>query len=202
MTQSPRPDLYKRLISDIRVTDTLLDIGYGSLHDLITFEDSAFKNLIGLTLLRVADFKCYSVLKGGNLPVDVLIKFTKRYKLIQTDFRQYDFQKDKYSLIISNKVLHFYPDHEKLKYIDLFFQSLQSQGLLYVEINHNKHKDNTDPGFMKEIDKNVFQNKENPADIRYLVDVNDFMHVIKSKFFVLDHQNSCNENTMSFVLRK
>lgn len=44
MTQAIRPNLYDQFLGDIKITDILLDVGYGNLLDLIDFEYLFFKN--------------------------------------------------------------------------------------------------------------------------------------------------------------
>lgn len=202
MTQSSHPNLYNQLFDDILIADTLLDIGCGYLLDLIDFEYSQFKRIEGLDKNIQQPFLLYKKIKNKTHTHELYQYFRTRFIILKIDLKDYNFEVANKSLIICNKVLHFYDDKEKMIFLDIFHDSLQKDGLLYVKLNHNKHADNIDPSYMTEIHKNVFQNKEHPEDIRYLVESAEFLQIIRSKFSLIERHTLVDDKTVSFVIRR
>lgn len=202
MTQSNRPNIYKQLQDDIKVTDTLLDVGYGCLWDLIDFENSEFKRLEGIDKNVSQPFMIYKKIKELKHSSELHKYFRSRFHLATADLKNHVFNTNQYSLIICNKVLHFYPDNEKLNYLDKFYHSLQEDGLLFIKINHHKNADNTDSSHMIEIKKNVFKNPIDDNDTRYLVDPYEFLQLVRAMYLLIERHVIIDDKTISFVIRK
>jgi SAM-dependent methyltransferase len=213
MKNQPRKNIFELLKSDILVYETLIDIGCGELNDLVDFENSQFENLFGIEKKFITnDFGAYFRIKKANLKLspeserelklELLEVFNSRFKIYYTSFLNFEFSKDVYSLIICNKVLHFYTDEQKYDFIEMFHNSLQPNGLLYLRINHSKHPNNTDLNLMDNIGINIYQNKNVENDIRYLIDERQFIEALNIRYNILEHLTSVDEETVTIVIRK
>ncbi len=202
MPDASRPNIMHQLQNDIIKTDTLIDVGYGDMHDLIDFEHSSFKTIIGLDTQVFQPFRVYRNAKGINYDTQLHDQFLERFTLSEDDFTEYDFGINKNSLIICRHVLHFYEDRAKLNYLQRFYLSLQEGGLLYVRLNHIFNKDNTDPDYMNIRNDRVFQNKAVPDDIRYLIEPDDFLKLMRSDYYLLESHTESTEYDLTFVIKK
>lgn len=213
MTITQRPNIYKLLESEFKIFDSVIDIGCAGLQDLVDFEYSAFKKLIGVDKrFYTNDFGDYRrvKLKGKELTdeqfnlisSELLKDFMERFIIYNKDFNEIKWDEVKYSFIICNKVLHFYNEEEKFQLLQTFHDSLQLEGMIYLKVNHNLHPDNIDLTKVRRIGKNVYQNNEMPEDIRYLVDSDSFIRILQKNYQVMEKYTSINEKTVTVVLRK
>jgi len=202
MSASTRSNLFDQLSQDITVKDILIDVGCGRLHDLIDFEYSEFKTLKGLDRNLYQPFRDYRRIKNLEHTPELHRHFIKRFLLRKIDFREYDFGSEQFSLIICKHVLHFYSDNEKLAYLELFYNAMQSGGLLFIKMNHNKNVDNTDLQHMEQIERTVYRNKTNLDDVRYLIDADSFLNSVKEKYSLLENHTIVDDKAVSFVIRK
>jgi len=203
MNQTTRTNLYNLLSGDIKVTDSLIDVGCGCyFFDLIDFENTEFKTIQGLDRDLYQTFLQYRKQKKLKHTYELHQQFLKRFRLSKMDFRDYNFKEKEFSLIICEHVLHFYRDEEKYIYLDLFYNSLQIDGLLFIKLNHCKNEDNTDPSEMLELETNVFQNKKHPEDVRYLIDSETFLNTVRNKYFIIENYTIIDDEALTFVIRK
>lgn len=182
------------------------------LYDLVDFDNSCFKKLVGIDIkFEKSLFEYYISRKSENKSLNVqdwlegkLLKyFNERFEILQKDFiTDYKFGLNVNSLIICNKVLHFYSDDVKYKLIDRFYQSLQKDGLLYLKINHWLDPDNTDLEKVKKIGENTYQSINDPQDIRYLIVPNEFEENLKRNYQLLSAYRFEDCKTFTIVLRK
>ena len=127
MSRIIRDNLYELLKSEIRCFNILIDIGCGDLSDIVTFEKSPFKKLIGIDQkFETNPFGAYrrqiklkqSVANSENDMVDAEVSdFRKRFDIKVQDFQLYNFQEKTLSLIICNKVLHFFNFEQQFELI-------------------------------------------------------------------------------------
>ncbi len=203
MTQSSRPNIFALLENEFSNYQTVLDIGCKGLKDLTDFETSPFKKLVGLSnKFNTTPFGDYKKCKGVIYQEGLLDVFNTRFNIHETDITNFDFGTNCNSLVICNKVLHFFNDLKKSELMDRIYISLLKEGLAYIKVNHNRNPNNTDPATTIEIEPNVFQNKNDLSDIRYLVEPNSFIQNLSNKFNVVDKYNFVDEKTVTLVFRK
>lgn len=213
MSTSVRPNLYELLKSEFSVYDTLLDVGCSGLHDLIDFEFSPFKKLVGIDKeFHTNAFGDYYRLKTKNMSLtqeqaklvssELINSFRERFIIHEMDFLKFKFEPNTCSFIICNKVLHFYPDESKLAIIQDLFGTLQKEGMLYLKINHNQHPNNTDLEKVTRLSENVYQNKEVPEDIRYLINVDTFTGQMAKEYTLLSKYTYKTDKTLTLVFKK
>jgi hypothetical protein len=205
MEQSTRRNLYQLLSKEIRVTDCLIDVGCGNhILDLIDFEHSEFKMLKGIDKHLYQPFLLYKKFKNLKHSYELHQQFRKRFQLYEIDFKDYNynFETKNYSLIICKHVLHFYSDIEKFFYLDVFYNSLQKDGLLFIKLNHHKNEDNTDLAYTREIESTVFQDMSNLDEVRYLIDPSAFLSTVREKYSIIENYTIVDEKAVSFVIRK
>lgn len=213
MTLTSRPNIYKLLEKEFKVFDTLIDIGCAGFQDLVDFEYSPFKKLTGID-------KCFDTNAFGDyrrvklygkelsneefrlMSSELIIAFTQRFFICTKDFFEITWESESYSFIICNKVLHFYEDQQKFEILQKFSNSLQSDGMIYLKINHNLHPNNTDLRKMIRLKENIYQNKEVPEDIRYLIDTTSFMERLQMEYQILQEYTMITDKTLAVVLRK
>lgn len=212
MAKTNRPNLYEVLKDDFKVYDSVIDVGCGELYDLINFEYTEFKTLIGIdNNFRSNGFGAYRNLKskginliGGELREferNLLEEFKNRFKIHCIDFQTYQFNESSYSLIICNKVLHFFNDFEKFKVIESLYDALQVGGLLFIKLNHYMHPNNIDPKLTNHLGGYVYQNKSDVREIRYLVEPIDFLTKL-AKYSILHKHTKIDERTITIVICK
>jgi hypothetical protein len=208
-----RPNIYKLLENEFRIFDILLDIGCAGLCDLVDFENSPFKKLIGIDKeFATTPFGDYGRCKTKNLDLteeqyrilsnDLIERFKQRYVIEIMDFLDYDFITNTNSLIICNKVFHFYSDEKKFELIKTFYTSLQADGMIYLKINHDLHPDYIDLNKTTRIGENIFQNNEVPGDIRYPVEPNKFIKQLNKNYFLLHDYTISDKKTLTIIIRK
>ena len=208
-----RPDIYGLLQKEIKVYDVLIDVGCAGLCDLNSFENSPFKKLIGIDKhFDTNDFGDYRKLNLTDKQLtgeeraqrihDLYQRFINRYQIFTQDFFQYDFGTNNVSLIICNKVLHFYKDEVKFKLIERFHTALQKEGLLYIKLHHWQNPDNTDPNKARKFDDFTFQSLTNEEDYRFLVEPTWFIENLKKKYKLLPACQEVNEHAITVVIRK
>ena len=116
-------------------------------------------------------------------------------KLIQEDIRNYNIEKNKYSLIMSRMVLHFLHKEDVHKIINNIKTNLMPHGLVYIDIFSTNDpgllmKENN-PNFSK-IDNNIFHNHLDDTYISYfskdeiLELFSDFTTILISDEYSLD----------------
>lgn len=205
-------NIYELLKNDFEVTDSVLDVGCGELCDLVNFESTEFKKLIGIDKgFKTNAFGAYYRIHSVNLTLEpaeersfrqnLLQKFLSTFTIYNGDFNNYSFQQGAYSLLICNKVLHFYCDSDKLTLIQKFYDSLQLSGLMFIKINHYKHPNNTDLKEVNHITGHIYQNKNESADIRYLIKPLEFLNTLRG-YNILEKYTVIDERTLTFVIRK
>ena len=136
---------------------------------------------------------------------DLIERFHQRYIIEIGDFLDYVdyyFIRNTNSLIICNKVLHFYSDEKKFELIKTFYNSLQAEGMIYLKINHHLHPDYIDLNKTAKIGENIFQNNEVPEDIRYPVEPNKFINQLNKNYFLLHEYTLTDEKTLIIIIRK
>lgn len=213
MTIIHRPNIFKLLESEFKVFDSVIDIGCAGLQDLVDFEYSEFKKLIGVDKhFCTNDFGDYRRVKLKDkeltdeqsrlISSELLKDFMERFIIYNKDFNEIEWDEVKYSFIICNKVLHFYSEEKKFQLLKKFHDSLQQGGMIYLTVNHNLHPDNTNLTKVTRIGQNVYQNNEVPEDIRYLVDPDSFIRTLQKNYQVLEKYTSINKKTVTVVLRK
>jgi len=213
MSASVRPNLYELLKPEFSVFDTLLDVGCGGLNDLVDFEFSPFKRLVGIEKeFQTNAFGDYYRLKTKNMTLsqgqarqvrsELVKSFMERFMIYDMVFLNFGFESNACSFIICNKVLHFYPDENRFAIIKELFNALQKDGILYLKINHNNHPNNTDLNNVIRLSENVYQNKEVPEDIRYLINTDVFTSQIEDGYTLLPKYTSKTDKTLTLVLKK
>ena len=199
----------ERMNAEYRVFNTILDIGCGNAQYLYDFKKFGFRKAIGVDkmLPNINPVKHYTdhlvktlgIGKGDALGMyyaeDSWLKF------FGGDFDKYlvNNPTEKYSLIICRNVLHFYPDSQKYQIIAQLYNQLEPDGLLYIELNNNKHPDtlscehvegNTYIGF-KDYDKTKW----------YYADENEFQNQT-AKFNPVGSLYQCDNHSLKIVFRK
>lgn len=212
--QTLRPNIYKLLTKEFKIFDILIDVGCKGFYDLIDFEYSPFKKIIGIDkeFERNNPFGDYRQRKTENLNLtdeewrkyssELIQAYNKRFDIKIMNFFDYDFGSNKNSLIICNKVLHFYNYETKLILIEKFYKSLQKDGIIYLRINHWLHTNNTDLNKMTKISEHVYQNKEVPEDIRFLIVPTQFINYLKDNYQLLPEMTFEDSKTLTLVLKK
>ncbi|MEO8151333.1 MAG: class I SAM-dependent methyltransferase [Bacteroidia bacterium] len=211
-TDAHRPNLYELLRGELKTYDALIDVGCKGLYDLVDFESSPFKKLVGIDKkFGTNAFGDYLRCKTRNkkltpeekrlYTIEVFKTFKERFEIYEIDFLIFDFKPDTYNLIICNKVLHFFQDEIKLTIIHNFFKSLQNGGLIYLKINHNHHPDNTDLVKVDKLSDNVYRSKRD-LHIRYLVIADDFKTQLSKNYRLLTKYSKVDEKTLTIVIKK
>lgn len=203
MTVSKRQNIYLALKREFSHYNTIVDIACGNLSDLFNFEDSPFRELIGIDKkFKREPFIYYKHFKGIVYENGLIAKFHDRFKVFEMDFNNYEFIGNDISLIICNKVLHFYEDAKKFEMIQRLYSSLSKDGLLYIKVNHSRHPNNTDPNKTKQIGPKSFQSLNDPTDIRHLVDPIDFIRQLSKDYTILHTHTKTTEKTTELVIKK
>ena len=214
MLLSVRPNIYKLLEKEFQNFDVLVDVGCKGFNDLVDFENSDFKILIGISkeFQRGNAFGDYRERKTENLGLtnekwieyskELFKTYTTRFDIKPIDLFEYYFGVNKNSFVICNKVLHFYEDKIKLELIKKFYDSLQKDGLIYLKINHCSNLNNIDPIKMTRIGECVFQNNEVPDDIRYLVKPIQFINILKNDYCLLKNFIVTDDKALTTVIKK
>lgn len=212
MSNSNRPNIYEILKDDFKIFDIVIDVGCGELYDLINFEYSEFKTLIGIdNNFRTNGFGAYINIKSKGIYLTgeerrefrskLFVDFKNRFTTIYGDFLNYNFQENSCSLIICNKVLHFFNDEKKLQIIERFYQALHVGGLLFIKLNHNRHANNINPDNTNHLSGLIYQSKVNDVDIRYLIEPKDFLSKLEG-YSILTKHTKVDERTLTFVIIK
>lgn len=212
MTNRSRVNIYELLKDEFTLFDSVLDVGCRGLNDLVDFEFSPFKQLIGVDRVfgtnafgdyfrLFKDDPSWTAEEKRAFRIKKYNDFKNRFTIFQMDFRDYNFKENTISLIICNKVLHFYDPKEKYELIRIFYNALEKNGLMFIKINHNLHPNNTDLTKVNKIAENTFQNKENPEDIRYLVDSSAFIDELCS-YRIIEKNIDIDEKTITIVIKK
>lgn len=214
MKNHERINIFKQLKKYFKNFDSVFDIGCGGLFDLFTFEDSKYKRLIGIDkeprnrsyfrdyldlIKEIQELNDEEIAKLSN---QLFEKFNSKYSIITGDVLNHDFETNQYGMIICNKMLHFFNDKMKLELIEKFHYSLKKDGLLFIKLNHAHHPNNTNLAFVNSIDRNIYQGIKNPADIRYLIEPEEFLDSIKPNYHILNELTFTDEKTLTFVIRK
>ena len=215
--EKTRPNLYKLLKSEFKKIDSILDVGCGYMDDLIDFEYSGFQELKGIDKgITYKPYIDYCLVKFGEQPTDipdtserrVLNKYVnERFKTQggeAGDLTKYNYIPDSVSFIICNNVLHFFPDEQKLELIGKFYQALQSEGLLYVKINHRDNLLYKDAERIEKISEGVYRSIHTDENIRmflYPIDQEAFFHQL-ADYDIVSKYNCRNEDNFAFVIRK
>ncbi|MDQ6762737.1 MAG: hypothetical protein M3015_08920 [Bacteroidota bacterium] len=213
MALASRPNIYNLLKKEIRIFDTLIDIGCAGLQDLVDFEYSPFKNLIGIDKYFATNaFGDYRRVKLFNkeltdeefrlMSKELIKSFTQRFIIHIKNLFEINWETGSFSFIICNKVLHFYEEEQKFEVLQRLFNSLQPDGMIYLKVNHNLHPNNSDLEKMIRVKENVYQNKEVPEDVRYLIDTKSFLQRLQMKYLILQDYTTIDSKTLAVVLRK
>ncbi len=209
-----RTNVVELLKSEFTTYESVLDVGCKGLRDLIDFEDSPFQKLTGIDKesSRPIPFGDYRLEKTKNVQLtaeemrelskELQQRFQRRFKIHTMDFFDYDFGENKHNLIICNRVLHFYTDEVRLSLIQTMYYSLQSDGLLYLTMNHHTNANNTNPEKVNRLEKNIYQNKEDPSDIRYLINPEFFIDQLNSIYHLLSAYTFQDDKTLQVVIKK
>lgn len=206
-------NIYKQLESEFTVFDTLIDVGCAGLKDLIDFENSPFKKLIGISkeFVRGNAFGDYRCRKTKNLKLNTeqwpqktkeLLEEFKKLEINTMSLFDYDFIEGANSLIICNKVLHYFDDATKFELIQKFYASLQKGGLMYLKINHNRRTEYHNLTLTKKIAEDIYQGLEEPYDIHYPVNQEDFKQTLSIKYSLLDNFTKANQYNLTVVITK
>ena len=213
MTQPYRQNIYDLLKNEFKTFEILIDVGCTGLYDLLNFEDSQFKRLIGIDKeFETTPFGDYKRRKKERLFLTrdelrqmsgaLLNSFNNRFEIVKGSVFDYNFGIDKNSFIICNKVLHFFDNKLKLELIDKFYNSLTNGGLLFLKINHFKHPNNTDLTKVDPIDDTTYRSKEDSNDIRYLIVPDLFISSLMNKYDIISKYIMVDEKTLTVVIRK
>ena len=149
------PNLYEIMRDDFKIYDSLLDLGCSGMADILDFEYSPFKKLIGIDKHDVNPFWVYRDAEQKGMTEqekfqvdndiernnDLLDYIFHKFDIRQCRIEDFKFPEAPYAFIICNKVLHFFPDDQKFQLIDRFYEHLQPKGLIYLKINHIGHPD-------------------------------------------------------------
>lgn len=213
MLTNSRPNLYKLLKEEFQVFDSIIDVGCAGLQDLTDFEYSPFKKLYGID-------KCFNTNAFGDYrreklrdegltgdeymkrSSDLMKSFKERFIIQQINIFEFKWETAVFSFIICNKVLHFYSDTKKFQILNVLYNALQPNGLIYLKINHSENQNNTDMTKMDKIAENTYKNKEVPEDIRYLIDPYKFLEKLQTEYEILQKYTTINDRTLAVVLRK
>jgi SAM-dependent methyltransferase len=212
MTNRSRVNIYELLKDEFTSFNSVLDVGCCGLNDLVDFEFSPFKQLIGVDRVfgtnpfgdyfrLFKDDPSWTEEQKRAFRMKKFNEFQNRFTIYTMDFRDYNFIENPISLIICNKVLHFYNPEEKLELIRIFYNALEKDGILFIKINHNLHANNTDLSLVNKIAENTFQTKEKPEDIRYLVDSAAFIDALCS-YRIIEKFIDIDDKTITIVIRK
>jgi len=97
--------------------------------------------------------------------------------------------------------LHFYCDKIKYALISSFYKSLKKKGLILIRLNHSEHPIDTNSELTRKICDNIYQNKSEPDEIRYLIDKDKFIESMKV-YNLRDKHTLCNKKTVTIVIQK
>lgn len=212
MMNSRRVNIFELLETEFIVFDSVVDVGCGELYDLINFEFSPFKTLIGIEKeFHSNGFGAYFRLKSEGLNLkpeemreyrsELFQQFQKRFTIYNIDFQTFPLGVNTHSLIICNKVLHFFNHADKLVIIDKFYNALQPNGLLFLKINHFKHPNNTNLELVNHIGDHIYQSKNNEEDVRYLINPDAFKSML-SNYQLLGKYTKIDEKMLTIIIRK
>ena len=90
--------------------------------------------------------------------------------LIQSDIRNFNIEKDKYDLILSTYVLHFFHKDDSYNIINSIKENLKLNGLVYITVfskedpNVNRYLNSFD---MELLNNNIFRNKINDTFVSF-----------------------------------
>ena len=203
MENFSRVNLYLLLRNEFSNYESVLDIGCAGLFDLVNFEVSPFKRLIGVDkCFRTTPYGDYKRVKKVRYQKGLLEQFRARYDIHVADVFNFDLGINRHSLVICNKTLHFFDEVRRFELLERVQNSLLMDGLLYLKVNHNRHPNNTDPVKTVEIAKNVFQNKDVLNDIRFLVDSNDFLEKMNDKFNIISQYTIVDQKSVTLLVKK
>lgn len=213
-----RPNIYELLKSELKVFDVLIDVGCAGdypLYDLVDFDNSCFKKLIGIDIKfekeqEQKSFDHYVSSKKRNKTLNIedwtsgklRDDFNRRFQIVKESFFDYDFGVNRNSLIICNKVLHFYDNPTKFEQIKRFHISLQEHGLLFLKINHYLHPVDTDPTKMRKKAENIYQSIDFPDYEKYLIRPLEFTKTLMEQYNVLKQYLSGDNKALTLVIKK
>jgi hypothetical protein len=196
-----RTNLFELYKDEIIGNESVLDVGYGGLEDLVCFEDGPFKILHGIDRLPASTFQHYVISRNVIAQKKSLdyTQFKKLYRIEEVNIKDYDFGKNRHNFIICRNILHFFPDPEKFPLIERIYSALAPRGLMYLQLYHatsQKVIENYDYLGMNTYGKNGFSDKY------YLVDHKLFVVEVKKKYHILNNECTIDENWIRFVIKK
>lgn len=158
----------------------VLDLGIGQGRNSIPLVDQGF-NVTGVDYSQ----KCLEICKN-NCP---------KLNLVQSDIRKFKIEKNKFDLIMSRCVLHFFHKNDCYEIIKNIKENLKADGIVYIHVfstEDPKYKKCTDSQEFEKLENNIFHNIENDTYISFFTKeeiqnlFNDFETISISEEYFLD----------------
>ncbi len=133
----------------------VLDLGIGQGRNSIPLAELGF-NVTGVDYST----KCLEICKNA----------CNKLKLVQSDIRTFDIEKDKYDMILSGYVLHFLHKNDSYQIIKNIKNNLKNNGIVYISVfsledpKFSKHSTSSD---FEILDNNILHNKVNDTYVSF-----------------------------------
>ena len=158
----------------------VLDLGIGQGRNSIPLVNQGF-NVTGVDYSQ----KCLEICKN-NCP---------KLNLVQSDIRKFKIEKNKFDLIMSRCVLHFFHKDDCYEIIKNIKENLKADGIVYIHVfstEEKKKKKCTDSQEFEKLENNIFHNTENDTYVSFFTKeeiqnlFNDFETISISEEYFLD----------------
>ena len=158
----------------------VLDLGIGQGRNSIPLVNKGF-NVTGVDYSQ----KCLEICKTT----------CPKLNLVQSDIRRFEIEKDKYDLIMSRCVLHFFHKDDCYEIIKNIKENLKDDGLVYIHVfstEDPKYKKYTDSSEFEKLENNIFHNAKNDTYVSFFTIAEiqnlfkDFETISISEQFFLD----------------
>lgn len=133
----------------------VLDLGIGQGRNSIPLAELGF-NVTGVDYSQ----NCLEICKNT----------CSKLNLIQSDIRKFEIQKNKYDLIMSRCVLHFFHKDDCYTIINNIKENLKNDGLIYTHVfstEDSKYKKYTNSSEFEKLENNIFHNTENNTYVSF-----------------------------------
>nr|TXF81835.1 class I SAM-dependent methyltransferase [Alkalicoccus halolimnae] len=178
----------------------VLDVGIGEGRNALYFAQQGYE-VEGLDISKTAISRCQELSEEYNLNI----------KAEAADIREYDVQKDEYSLIILSNVLNFFSEKDRNEIMTKLKKGLKEDGLIYINVF-----DNEEPSIKKakerckqvadftyyDEENNMYHHYFTQGEMQDLVEDYTTISLVRSKFLDNTHGKPHYHSTLEILSKK